>query len=53
MLLGIGEVPGLLAVCIYTFRSLRLTNLGIRLVDKQVLEQRMLLVQVTGSASRM
>lgn len=39
MLLGIGKVPGLLAVCIYALPPLvRLTNLGIRLVDKEVLE---------------
>jgi glycine betaine/proline transport system permease protein len=39
MLLGIGKVPGLLAVCIYALPPIvRLTNLGIRLVDKQVLE---------------
>ena len=34
MLLGIGKVPGLLAVCIYAMPPIvRLTNLGIRLVD--------------------
>ncbi|WP_420566800.1 ABC transporter permease [Thalassovita sp.] len=39
MLLGIGKVPGLLAVCIYALPPLvRLTNLGIRLVDKSVME---------------
>ena len=39
MLLGIGKVPGLLAVCIYAVPPLvRLTNLGLRLVDKEVLE---------------
>ncbi|WP_432447770.1 ABC transporter permease [Aliiroseovarius marinus] len=39
MLLGIGKVPGLLAVCIYALPPIvRLTNLGIRLVDKQVME---------------
>ena len=39
MLLGIGKVPGLIAVCIYAVPPiLRLTNLGIRLVDKDVLE---------------
>ena len=39
MLLGIGKVPGLLAVCIYAMPPIvRLTNLGIRLVDKEVLE---------------
>jgi glycine betaine/proline transport system permease protein len=39
MLLGIGKVPGLLAVCVYAIPPIvRLTNLGIRLVDKEVLE---------------
>ena len=39
MLLGIGKVPGLLAVCIYAIPPIvRLTNLGIRLVDREVLE---------------
>ena len=39
MLLGIGKVPGLLAVCIYALPPIvRLTNLGIRLVDREVLE---------------
>ena len=39
MLLGIGKVPGLIAVCIYALPPIvRLTNLGIRLVDKEVLE---------------
>ena len=39
MLLGIGKVPGLLAVCIYAIPPIvRLTNLGIRLVDKDILE---------------
>ncbi|HAQ47342.1 MAG TPA: ABC transporter permease [Rhodobacter sp.] len=39
MLLGIGKVPGLLAVCIYAMPPIvRLTNLGIRLVDPEVLE---------------
>jgi len=39
MLLGIGKVPGLLAVCIYAIPPIvRLTNLGIRLVSKDVLE---------------
>ena len=37
MLLGIGKVPGLIAVCIYAIPPIvRLTNLGIRLVDKEV-----------------
>jgi glycine betaine/proline transport system permease protein len=39
MLLGIGKVPGLLAVVIYALPPIvRLTDLGIRLVDKDVLE---------------
>ena len=39
MLLGIGKVPGLIAVVIYSIPPvIRLTNLGIRLVDKEVLE---------------
>ena len=39
MLLGIGKVPGLLAVCIYAIPPIvRLTNLGIRLVDADVME---------------
>jgi glycine betaine/proline transport system permease protein len=39
MLLGIGRVPGLIAVVIYALPPMiRLTNLGIRLVDKDVLE---------------
>jgi len=39
MLLGIGKVPGLIAVCVYAMPpTVRLTNLGIRLVDKDVLE---------------
>jgi glycine betaine/proline transport system permease protein len=39
MLLGIGKVPGLIAVCIYAIPPVvRLTNLGIRLVDRDVLE---------------
>ena len=39
MLLGIGKVPGLIAVCIYAAPPIvRLTNLGIRLVDEEVLE---------------
>ena len=39
MLLGIGKVPGLIAVCIYAIPQIvRLTNLGIRLVYKDVLE---------------
>ncbi|MGB1172488.1 MAG: ABC transporter permease [Marinobacterium sp.] len=39
MLLGIGKVPGLISVVIYALPPMiRLTNLGIRLVDKEVLE---------------
>tara|TARA_A100001037_G_scaffold244454_1_gene225383 strand:- start:236 stop:700 length:465 start_codon:yes stop_codon:yes gene_type:complete len=39
MLLGIGKIPGLLAVVIYAIPPIiRLTNLGIREVDKEVLE---------------
>jgi glycine betaine/proline transport system permease protein len=39
MLLGIGRVPGLIAVIIYAIPPMiRLTNLGIRLVDRDVLE---------------
>jgi len=39
MLLGLGKVPGLLAVVIYAIPPvIRLTDLGIRLVDKEVLE---------------
>jgi len=39
MLLGIGKVPGLIAVCVYAIPPVvRLTNLGIRLVDRDVLE---------------
>jgi glycine betaine/proline transport system permease protein len=39
MLLGIGKVPGVIAVVIYAIPPvIRLTNLGIRLVDKEVLE---------------
>jgi glycine betaine/proline transport system permease protein len=39
MLLGIGKVPGLIAVVIYAIPPIiRLTDLGIRLVDKDVLE---------------
>lgn len=39
MLLGIGKVPGLIAVVIYALPPMiRFTNLGIRLVDKDVLE---------------
>jgi len=39
MLLGIGKVPGFIAVCIYAVPPvIRLTNLGIREVDKETLE---------------
>jgi len=39
MLLGIGKVPGLIAVVIYALPPMiRFTNLGIRLVDADVLE---------------
>jgi len=39
MLLGIGKVPGLIAVCIYALPPVvRLTNLGIREVDKETIE---------------
>ena len=39
MLLGIGKVPGLIDVCIYALPPvIRLTNLGIREVDKEALE---------------
>lgn len=39
MLLGIGRVPGMIAVVIYAIPPIiRLTNLGIRMVDKEVLE---------------
>ncbi len=39
MLLGIGKVPGLIAVLVYAMPPVvRLTNLGIRLVDAEILE---------------
>jgi glycine betaine/proline transport system permease protein len=39
MLLGIGKVPGLIAVVIYAVAPIiRLTDLGIRLVDRDVME---------------
>ena len=39
MLLGIGKIPGLLAVIIYAIPPvIRLTDLGIREVNKEVLE---------------
>lgn len=39
MLLGIGRVPGFIAVVVYAVPPIiRLTDLGIRLVDKEVLE---------------
>jgi glycine betaine/proline transport system permease protein len=39
MLLGIGKIPGLLAIIVYAIPPMiRLTDLGIREVDKEVLE---------------
>lgn len=39
MLLGIGKVPGIIAVVVYAIPPvIRLTDLGIRLVDREVLE---------------
>ena len=39
MLLGLGKIPGLIAVCIYAIPPvIRLTNLGIREVDKETIE---------------
>ena len=39
MLLGIGKIPGLIAICIYAVPPIiRLTNLGIREVDKETIE---------------
>ena len=39
MLLGIGKVPGIIAVIVYAIPPvIRLTNLGIRLVDRDVLD---------------
>ena len=39
MLLGIGKVPGFIAICIYAVPPIiRLTNLGIREVDKETIE---------------
>ena len=38
MLLGIGKVHGLIAVCVYAMPPMVVTNLGIRLVDSDVLE---------------
>ncbi|MDO6501268.1 ABC transporter permease subunit, partial [Photobacterium sanguinicancri] len=39
MLLGIGKIPGVIDVVIYAIPPvIRLTNLGIRLVDKELLE---------------
>ena len=57
MLLGIGKVPGLIAVCIYAMPPIvRLTNLGIRLVGREAMEaadafgatylQRLFMVQI-------
>ena len=49
MLLGIGKVPGLIAVVIYAIPPvIRLTDLGIRLVDRDVLEA----ADAFGSSSR-
>ncbi len=49
MLLGIGKAPALLAVLVYAIPPIvRLTNLGIRLVDKEVLEA----ADAFGSSSR-
>ena len=50
MLLGIGKVPGLIAVCIYAVPPIvRLTNLGIRLVDRKFLRLLMRSVQIINS----
>lgn len=39
MLLGLGKIPGMIAVVVYSIPPvIRLTNLGIRLVDKDILE---------------
>lgn len=39
MLLGIGKIPGVIAVIVYAVPPvIRLTNLGIRLVDKEIME---------------
>lgn len=39
MLLGIGTLPGLIVICVYAIPPIiRLTNLGIRLVDEDILE---------------
>lgn len=57
MLLGLGKIPGMIAVVVYSIPPvIRLTNLGIRLVDRDVLEaadsfgatsmQRLLQVQI-------
>lgn len=49
MLLGIGKVPGLIAVCIYALPPIiRLTNLGIRLVSRDVMEA----AEAFGASSR-
>ncbi len=49
MIFGIGKVPGLIAVVIYAIPPMiRLTNLGIRLVDQDVLEA----ADAFGSSSR-
>ena len=50
MLLGIGKVPGLILLCIYAVPLIvRLTNLGSRLVDEEVLGLLMRLVQIINS----
>lgn len=49
MIFGIGKVPGLIAIVVYAIPPIiRLTNLGIRLVDKDVLEA----ADAFGSSSR-
>ncbi|MBU2327236.1 MAG: ABC transporter permease subunit, partial [Alphaproteobacteria bacterium] len=49
MIFGIGKVPGVIAVVIYAVPPMiRLTNLGIRLVDVEVLEA----ADAFGSSSR-
>ena len=50
MLLGIGKIPGVIAVIIYAIPPMiRLTNLGIRLVDKEDLKLQQLMVQARCS----
>jgi len=49
MIFGLGKVPGLIAIVIYAIPPMiRLTNLGIRLVDQDVLEA----ADAFGSSSR-